>query len=147
MLAAVKNDFDLISEAIGGNFQYLATDELQTFSQNYDFHTPIINLYPIRDVSAEINAGFAVRWDVNLTVDFLQKAPLNATENEKDSIIDEMIDLSVLFIRRLHKNERRVFESPVINMSSNVFRFKTSQYCVGVSLGMGLRTACNRINL
>lgn len=145
IFSAIKNDFYRISTAIGGEFESLAVDELQLFVQDFKFDTPLINMVPINSVRSELGVSGVVRWIGTVTLDFLQLAEINSTENEKDIIIDQMVDLSVRFLRKFQRNELRVFNNPSITMNNNILRFKTSNYCVGISVGIDFETGCNRI--
>lgn len=145
IFSSIKNDFSRIAESVGGEFQNLAMDELQLFVQDFKFDLPLINMVPIESLRSELSFSGVVRWTGTVNLDFLQISEINSTEREKDVVIDEMIDLSVLFLRKFQRNELRIFNNPVIKMNNTILRFKTSNYCVGISVGIDFETGCNRI--
>jgi len=145
MIGALKSEFTRIADEVGGTFKSLAVDELELYVQNYAFTLPLINMTPIGSINSVIGVSGVVVWSGGVTLQFLTPAELNSTEAEKDVLIDEMIALSVLFLRKFSKNEEQVFNNPQINMTNRAIRFKTANYCVGWEVVINFTTGCNRI--
>jgi len=145
MITALKDEFTRIADATGGKCKCLAVDELELFVQDYKFDLPLINMKPIESINSVIGVSGVVIWSGGVTLQFLQLAELNSTEEEKDVIINDMISLSVLFLRKFSKNEEQVFNNPQINMTNRAIRFKTANYCVGWEVVINFTTGCNRI--
>lgn len=145
MIKAIKDEFKRITKTLSAEFKTLAVDELEKEVQDYSFDVPLINMQPIKSLRSEIGESGVVVWNGSVTLEFLKIAELNMTEDEKDVIINEMVKLSVLFIRKFSKNENQVFNNPRINMNNRAIRFKTSNYCVGWEVIINFTTGCNRI--
>jgi hypothetical protein len=144
MITELKNEFIRITAALEAEFKSLAVDELELAVQSYPFDVPLINMSPIGSINSVIGQSGVLVWSGGVTLQFLKTAPLNATENEKDVIIDQMIALSVLFMRKFSKNEKQVFNNPQLNMTNRAIRFKTANYCVGWEVVINFTTGCNR---
>lgn len=145
MITEFKSEFSRISGIVGAEFQSLAIDELQMFVQSFDFPEPLINFVPIKSFTSNIGAAGEIVWNGQCRLQFLTIANVGDTENVKDGYIDNMINLSGEFYRQLHRNTERVFRNPIFEMTNDVLRFKTSNYCVGVESTIVFRTSCNRI--
>jgi hypothetical protein len=147
MITEFKSEFSRIAGIVGADFQPLDFDELQMFVQGYDFASmPLINFVPIERFTSTIGPQTGqLIWTGECVLQFLTLARVNETEDEKDARIDSMINLSSNFFRELRKNTERVFGNPEFTMRSNILRFKTANYCVGVETTIGFITSCNRI--
>ena len=145
MIAEFKSEFSRVAAIVGAEFQTLAVDELQMFVQGFDFPTPLINFVPIEDFDSNIGAAGEIVWAGNCQLQFLTIATVGDTEDFKDGLIDDMINLSGNFYRNLNQNTELVFRNPIFTMRNRVLRFKTANYCVGVESNISFVTSCNRI--
>ena len=145
MIAEFKTEFESIATSLGATFVTKAVDELQDYVQGYDFTSPLINFVPIKSFNSNIGEAGEMVWSGAVQLQFLTKATVQDSEDVKDGYIDSMINLSGDFYRGLNRNTGRVFRNPQWQMSNNVLRFKTSNYCVGVESNINFTTSCNRI--
>ena len=147
MIQEFKSEFSRIAIVVGAEFQTLEASELEEFAQGFDFSTPLINFVPIDRFQSNIGELGQVIFDGNIVLQFLTKAETDdRLENIKDSLIDDMINLSTLFYRELNKNEMLVFGTPRWRWDSSIMRFKTSNYLVGVQNAITFSTSCARIS-
>lgn len=146
MITEFKSEFSRVAAIVGAEYQTLAIDELQEFVQAFDFSIPLINWSPIESFDSNIGAAGEIVWDGTCILQFLTLATVGDTEDFKDGLIDNMINLSGDFYRNLNQNTERVFRNPIFTMRNNIERFKTANYCVGVESNIVFTTSCNRIS-
>ena len=144
MISTFKTEVQRIADAIPTECQFLAIDELQKFVNGYTFSTVLINLRPIMKGGFRSDAGGATIYDGTILIDFLLLANVNDTEDTKDGYIDTCIDTATTLHRELRRNSERKFVNPIFDLGWEVTRFKTSNYCVGITATVNYITGCNR---
>lgn len=145
MIATFKAELQRIADGIPTECQFLAIDELQKFANDYKFPTPLINLQPMTRLNLGSDSGGVVVYDGTAVIDVLTLANVGDTENVKDGYIDQCLDIAEIIQRELKRNSARKFINPTFDLTCEINRFKTSNYCVGVTCTLSFSTGCNRI--
>lgn len=146
MIVQFESEFERIAAIIGAEYQTKSISELQDFVQGFAFTNGLMNSVPIRDYRSNIGIGGALIYNGVFKLQFLTKAVKSDNfEAVKNVLIDEMIFLSEQFFRELNKNEERIFGTPQFEMSSQILRQYTSNFCVGVETTITFNTSCTRL--
>lgn len=146
IIKAFDSEISRISIIVDGEYTNKSISETEKFVQIHNFDKPLINWMPISRVSHSFGAAGQMMYNGNIKIQFLTIANKNdSAETQNDFLIDEMFTLSEHFFDNLRKNTNKVFNQPVWSFESDILRFYTSNYCVGVETSVVFTTACNRI--
>lgn len=146
MIIELKAELERVAGVVSATFSSRSVPELQDFAQQFDFATPLINLYPIEKYNQNIIASGAIRYDFQFELFFLTKfTKSDHVEDTKDVLIDEMTKLSELYFSTLNKNEQRYFINPAWTWTNNILRQYLSNLTCGVKAVIFIDTACNTV--
>ena len=146
IITTFKSEFERIAAIVGAGFTTKEIQEEQEFAQNYDFTIqPWINWKPLESMTTEYRNDGVMYYQGRCELYFLTKAnTFDDMENNKDVLIDQMIDLAELFFANLDKNAERRFGNGDFSMTHEVQREYLSNYLVGTKATISFDTSCTR---